>query len=206
MVKVVKEVAGLHGAVQMGSAPLGLSHLGLPRDAVRLLAPSGVVVALRYEVRYPLAAWYVQQAALAAGGGAGGGYYSSNGFGGGGGGLGLGGGVFGAASSLEHGLKRYEVCRVQRAGRGGRGLPASYLTADFDVVSPSGVGTGGAGRERLLAEAEVVKVVTQVCVHVCVCGQRCAVDLQLDRWQERASACAADACLFVFPTATQSCG
>jgi hypothetical protein len=164
VVKVIKEVAGLHGAVQMGSSPLGLSHLGLPRDAVRLLAPSGAVVALRYEVRYPLAAWFAQQAALAAsGGGSSSIYSSSNGFGGGGsGGLGLGGGVFGAASALEHGLKRFEVCRVQRAGRGGRGLPASYLTADFDVVSPSGVGTGGAGRERLLAEAEVVKVVTQV--------------------------------------------
>lgn len=160
VVKVVKEVAGLHGAVQMSSAGLGLSHLGLPRDAVRFLAPSGAVVALRYEVRYPLAAWFAQQAALAASGSSGG--YYSNGFGSSG--LGLGGGAFGAASTLEHGLKRFEVCRVQRAGRGGRGLPASYLTADFDVISPSGVGTGGAGRERLLAEAEVVKVVTQVCI------------------------------------------
>lgn len=158
VVRVVKEAAGLHGAVQMSSAMLGLSHLGMPRDAVRFLAPSGAVVALRYEVRYPLAAWFAQQAALASSGSSGG--YFSNGFGSGG--LGLGGGAFGAASTLEHGLKRLEVCRVQRAARGGRGLPASYLTADFDVISPSGVGTGGAGRERLLAEAEVVKVVTQV--------------------------------------------
>jgi hypothetical protein len=167
VVKVVKDVAGLHGAVQMSSALLGLSHLGLPRDAVRFLAPSGAVVALRYEVRYPLAAWFAQQAALASSGSSGG--YFSNSLGSGG--LGLGGSAFGTASTLEHGLKRFEVCRVQRAGRGGRGLPASYLTADFDVISPSGVGTGGAGRERLLAEAEVVKVVTQVgldsCWHSC---------------------------------------
>lgn len=162
VVKVVRDVATLHGAVHMSSAPLGLSHLGLPRDAVRFLAPSGAVVALRYEVRYPLAAWFAQQAALAAAGTGGGGYYS-NGFGSSGSGsLGLGGSPFGTVSALEHGLKRWEVCRVQRAGRGGRGLPASYLTADFDIISPSGVGTGGAGRERLLAEAEVVKVVTQV--------------------------------------------
>jgi len=177
VIKVVREVAGLHGAVQMSSAPLGLSHLGLPRDAVRVLSPSGAVLALRYEVRYPLAAWFAQQAALAAGSG-----YYSNGFSSSGGSsLGLSGGVFGAASSLEHGLKRFEVCRVQRAGRGGRGLPASYLTADFDVISPSGVGTGGAGRERLLAEAEVLKLVTQVscgCHHgvyvlQCCCTERC---------------------------------
>lgn len=161
VIKVVKEVAGLHGAVQMSSSSLGLSHLGLPRDAVRLLSPSGAVLALRYEVRYPLAAWFAQQAALAAGS-TGSGYYSNGFSSSGGSSLGLSGGVFGAASSLEHGLKRFEVCRVQRAGRGGRGLPASYLTADFDIISPSGVGTGGAGRERLLAEAEVLKLVTQV--------------------------------------------
>lgn len=161
VVKVVRDVTALHGAVQMSSAPLGLSHLGLPKDAVRFLAPSGAVIALRYEVRYPLAAWFAQQAALAAGGSSSG--YYSNGFGSSGSSsLGLGGNVFGAASTLEHGLKRVEVSRVQRAGRGGRGLPASYLTADFDIISPSGVGAGGAGRERLLAEAEVVKVVTQV--------------------------------------------
>lgn len=174
--KAVRDVAVLHGAVQMSSAPLGLSHLGLPRDAVRFLAPSGAVVALRYEVRYPLAAWFAQQAALAGGSGGGGSgpaYYSSNSFGSSGSGsssFGLGGGAFGAASALEHGLKRFEVCRVQRAGRGGRGLPASYLTADFDIISPSGVGTGGAGRERLLAEAEVIKVVTQVGGWVGGCG------------------------------------
>jgi hypothetical protein len=163
VVKVVKDVAVLHGALQTSSAMIGLSHLGLPRDAARFLAPSGAVVALRYEMRYPLAAWFAQQAALASSGSSG--EYFSNGFGSSG--LGLGGSAFGRASTLEHGLKRFEVCRVQRAGRGGRGLPASYLTADFDVISPSGVGTGGAGRERLLAEAEVVKVVTQVGLDRC---------------------------------------
>ena len=49
VVRVVKEVAGLHGAVQLSSSPLGLSHLGLPKDAVRFLAPSGAVVALRFD-------------------------------------------------------------------------------------------------------------------------------------------------------------
>jgi hypothetical protein len=162
VVKVVKDVAALHGAVHMSSAPMGLSHHGLPQDAVRLLAPSGAVVALRYEVRYPLAAWFAQQAALAAGG---------IGAGGAGGAFSAALASLGAASVLEQGLKRWEVCRVQRAGRGGGGLPASYLTADFDVVSPSAVGTGGAVRERLLAEAEVVKVATQV--RALVCGGRC---------------------------------
>lgn len=178
--KVVRDVSVLHGAVQLSSSPLGLSHLGLPKDAVRFLAPSGAVVALRYETRYPLAAWYAQQAALAAGSGSGGGGYYSNGFGSSSSsGLGLGGGVFGAARTLDHGLKRFEVCKVQRAGRGGRGLPASYLIADFDVITPAGgVGAAGGagGRERLLAEAEVVKVVTQVGTCDVHCDDNCVID------------------------------
>lgn len=119
------------------------------QDAVRLLAPSGAQVALRYEVRYPFAAWYAQQAALAAAG-----PYGVMGAGG------MGPHHASLASALERGMKRYEVCRVQRAGRGGRGLPASYLQADFDVVVPTV--PGAALRERMLAEAECIKVVTQV--------------------------------------------
>jgi hypothetical protein len=179
--KVVRDVSVLHGAVQLSSSPLGLSHLGLPKDAVRFLAPSGAVVALRYETRYPLSSWYAQQAALAAGSGSGGGGYYSNSFGSSSSssGLGLGGGVFGAARTLDHGLKRFEVCKVQRAGRGGRGLPASYLIADFDVITPAGgVGAAGGagGRERLLAEAEVVKVVTQVGTCDVHCDGNCVID------------------------------
>jgi hypothetical protein len=45
-----------------------------------------------------------------------------------------------------------------RAGRV-RGLPATYLQADLDIVAP----VAGAGVvERMLAEAEVVKSLTQV--------------------------------------------
>ncbi|KAF8070961.1 GCN2 [Scenedesmus sp. PABB004] len=151
VVRAVRDVCVAHGAVQMCSSSLGLGHAALPRDAVRYLAPSGAQVALRYELRYPLAVWYAQQAALAAGPGALpsllGSFHAPG----------------GAAGALERGLKRFEVCRVQRAGRG-RGLPASYLQADFDVIAPDG-GAGGAQavvRERMLGEAEVVKAATQV--------------------------------------------
>lgn len=125
---------------------------------MRFLAPSGAQVALRYEVRYPLAVWFAQQAALAAAGpygmiGVGSVHSSSS----------SGHGhhhAASAATALERGLKRFEICRVQRAGRGGRGLPASYLQADFDLISPSIA--GGGVRERMLAEAEVIKVAAQV--------------------------------------------
>jgi hypothetical protein len=129
----------------------------LPQDAVRFLAPSGAQVSLRYEVRYPLAVWFAQQAALAAAGPYGmigvGSISSSSSHGH--------HHAASAASALERGLKRFEICRVQRAGRGGRGLPASYLQADFDLISPAAA--GGGVRERMLAEAEVIKVATQVC-------------------------------------------
>jgi histidyl-tRNA synthetase len=129
----------------------------LLQDAVRFLAPSGAQMSLRYEVRYPLAVWFAQQAALAAAGPYGmigvGNLSSSSSHGH--------HHAASAASALERGLKRFEICRVQRAGRGGRGLPASYLQADFDLISPSAA--GGGVKERMLAEAEVIKVATQVC-------------------------------------------
>jgi hypothetical protein len=70
-------------------------------------------VALRYEVRFPLAVWFAQQAALAATSAAGS--------------VGYPGGHGASGSALERGLKRFEVGRVRRAARGGTGLPASYL-------------------------------------------------------------------------------
>lgn len=42
--KVVRDVCSVHGAVQMSSTDLGLSHVGLPKDAAKFLAPSGVQV------------------------------------------------------------------------------------------------------------------------------------------------------------------
>jgi histidyl-tRNA synthetase len=131
--------------------------LVLLQDAVRFLAPSGAQVSLRYEVRYPLAVWFAQQAALAAAGpygmiGVGSIHSSSSSHGH--------HHAASAASALERGLKRFEICRVQRAGRGGRGLPASYLQADFDLISPGAA--GGGVKERMLAEAEVIKVAAQV--------------------------------------------
>ncbi len=49
---------------------IGFCHVGLPKDAVKLLSPSGAVLALRHDVRYAFAAWLAQQAALSAGGAA----------------------------------------------------------------------------------------------------------------------------------------
>lgn len=112
-------------------------------------------MALRYEVRYPLAVWFAQQAAMAAAV-----PYGSM--------AGLHPQQATAASTLERGLKRFEICRVHRAGRGGRGLPASYLQADFDVITPVGAGAGI--REKMLAEAEALKVVAQVCGASILCG------------------------------------
>jgi len=44
VIKVVRDVCSVHGAVQMSSSDLGLSHVGLPKDAAKFLAPSGVQV------------------------------------------------------------------------------------------------------------------------------------------------------------------
>lgn len=119
-------------------------------------------MALRYEVRFPLAVWFAQQAAMAAAVPYG---MASSTF----------AGSFqqqaSTASALERGLKRFELCRVNRSGRGGRGMPASYLQADFDVLMPAGYSSSM--RERMLGEAEVLKVATQV-------GSDCLRQQQLD--------------------------
>ncbi|KAI8469455.1 MAG: hypothetical protein J3K34DRAFT_459347 [Monoraphidium minutum] len=131
--RVVHDVFRSHSAVPVASNVVGIAHAGLPRDAVRLLAPSGAQISLRYESRYPFAVWLAQQAALAGGGGP-------------------------AAAGGVDSVRRYEVSHVMRAGRV-RGLPATYLQADLDIVSPA----AGAGvAERTLAEAEVLKALTQV--------------------------------------------
>lgn len=46
--------------------PSGFAHSQLHPAAVRLLLPSGSLVAMRYEMRTPFVAWLVQQAAAAA--------------------------------------------------------------------------------------------------------------------------------------------
>ncbi len=48
VVRTVKEIFSCHGAVPMASMQLGLAHAGLPSDTVRVLAPSGVQLALRW--------------------------------------------------------------------------------------------------------------------------------------------------------------
>ena len=48
VVRTVKDVFACHGAVPMASMQLGLAHAGLPADTVRVLAPSGVQLALRW--------------------------------------------------------------------------------------------------------------------------------------------------------------
>ena len=44
VVRVVREVATCHGAIPMTSTPLGVAHAAAPKDAVRLLSPSGTQV------------------------------------------------------------------------------------------------------------------------------------------------------------------
>ncbi|KIZ01806.1 putative serine/threonine-protein kinase GCN2 [Monoraphidium neglectum] len=130
--RVARDVFRAHSAVPVASNVVGIAHAGLPRDAVRLLAPSGAQISLRYESRYPFAVWLAQQAALAGGGAA-------------------------PAGPLDS-MRRYEISHVMRAGRV-RGLPATYLQADLDIVAP----VAGAGvAERTLAEAEVIKSLAQV--------------------------------------------
>lgn len=77
---------------------VGYVYDSMPPDAVRLMPRTGPIVALRYELRYPFAAWLVRQAVEAAGAA-----------GGMGGGLGLAG-----AGSPKDSMRRYEVAHVQR--------------------------------------------------------------------------------------------
>jgi hypothetical protein len=44
VVKVVRDVATCHGAISMSSTLLGVAHPAAPKDAVRLLSPSGTQV------------------------------------------------------------------------------------------------------------------------------------------------------------------
>ncbi len=60
----VKEVFRLHGATAMASRGVGIAPPDFPPDAVSLLAPDGSPWGLRYDLRYPFAAWLARQAAL----------------------------------------------------------------------------------------------------------------------------------------------
>lgn len=40
---------------------VGVGHAGLPADAVKLLSPSGQLLALRHDMRQPFAAWLASQ-------------------------------------------------------------------------------------------------------------------------------------------------
>ena len=60
----MKEVFHLHGATPMASTGLGIAPLDFPADAVSMLAADGSPWGLRYDLRYPFAAWLARQAAL----------------------------------------------------------------------------------------------------------------------------------------------
>ena len=60
----VKEVFHLHGATPMASTGLGVAPLDFPADAVSMLAADGSPWGLRYDLRYPFAAWLARQAVL----------------------------------------------------------------------------------------------------------------------------------------------
>lgn len=60
----MKEVFRMHGASPMASCQLGFPPADFPADAVTLLAPCGAPWGLRYDLRYPFAAWLAHQAAL----------------------------------------------------------------------------------------------------------------------------------------------
>lgn len=60
-------VGCMHACMQVG-----LVHAGMAGDAVRLMAPTGALLSMRYELRYPFAQWLAQQAVEAAGRGEGG--------------------------------------------------------------------------------------------------------------------------------------
>ena len=60
----MKEVFRMHGASAMASSDLGFVPADFPADAVTLLAPCGDLWGLKYDLRYPFAAWLAHQAAL----------------------------------------------------------------------------------------------------------------------------------------------
>ena len=59
-----KEVFRLNGATPMASTGVGIAPLDFPPDAVSMLASDGSPWGLRYDLRYPFAAWLARQAAL----------------------------------------------------------------------------------------------------------------------------------------------
>ena len=60
----MKEIFRLHGASPMASTAVGIAPTDFPSDAVTLLAPDGSPWGLRYDLRYPFAAWLARQATL----------------------------------------------------------------------------------------------------------------------------------------------
>ncbi|GIL65935.1 hypothetical protein Vafri_19563, partial [Volvox africanus] len=132
VIRAVRSVFECHGARSFFSNQVGYAYSGLAPDAVRLLSPHGAVLAMRHEMRYPFAVWLVQQLAMEQ-----------------------------AAGSLDT-LRRYDISYVMRSGRA-RSLPTSYCQADLDLLHAAGSGGGGhPDKDRLLAEAEAIKAVTQV--------------------------------------------
>ncbi|CAD7701489.1 unnamed protein product [Ostreobium quekettii] len=148
---IVNEVFSSHGAIQMSSSEVGLCHDQLPPEAVRFLSPSGTIFSLRYDMRVPFAYWLVQRTK---------GQDAT-----------LGGAASVGTAQIE-GLRRFEISSTYRYGSG-ISLARSYLQADLDfVTAPScsvtekllsdKVFQGKVLSEKLLAEAEVLKAVTEV--------------------------------------------
>ena len=75
-------------------------------------------------------------------------------------------------------LRRFEIAEVRRKARN---LPRGYLQADFDIVHPSGL----APADKLLAEAEIIKVSLYLCCAVHGCAVLCMTvlhRLQMQIW------------------------
>ena len=140
-----------------------VSFLRLPQlTCLPICFVSHLQLCLRAEVRYPFAAWLAHQAGLSIA------TTSSSSLPSGSGGfssVGSTSGTFGYLPGFKswEGLKRWEICQVSRQGLG-VSLPSSYLQADFDVL---GV-VGSSSREKMLAEAEVIKMTTQVSLRTSV--------------------------------------
>ena len=67
-------------------------------------------------------------------------------------------------------LRRFEIAEVRRKSRN---LPRGYLQADFDIVHPPGLPPA----DKLLAEAEVIKVWSVLCCAVLCCAVLCCAVL-----------------------------
>ena len=84
-------------------------------------------------------------------------------------------------------LRRFEIAEVRRKSRN---LPRGYLQADFDIVHPSGLPPA----DKLLAEAEVIKVCAVLCCAVLCCAVLCCAALRC------AALCCAALCGVVKPS------